>query len=416
MQKAAIVLVLCWIFSIVTCFAQHQVDLVTHNDSLHYVPKVDIFDIVRLVLGKVFGEKKGVGKPKTLNIESDTVLKNKFSILPVAQYTPATRIAIGGVLNSAFYTGAVANTHLSVIHSEVAYTMNRQFIFVNRSVIWTKGNKYNLVGDWRYDKYPSYTYGLGANSSINNKLLLDYHYIRFYQTIYKKVHPHLFLGVGYNLDYRFNIQQEVNDANTDFMLYSGGATRSVSSGVTFNILHDSRRNLNNPVGGAHYASIVFRQNLTALGSTANWQSLIVDARKYISFPAKSWNLLTFWTYNWFSFNGKTPYLDLPSTYWDSFENQGRGYIQGRFRGQNLISFETEYRFNLTRNRFLGGVVFSNVHSVSQMGSTRFNVFYPAVGTGIRIKINKYTNTNLAIDYAIGINGSDGIFINLGEVF
>ena len=31
-------------------------------------------------------------------------------------------------------------------------------------------------------------------------------------------------------------------------------------------------------------------------------------------------------------------------------------------------------------------------------------------------MNKFSNTNLAIDYGFGVNGSHGLFFNLGEVF
>ena len=42
--------------------------------------------------------------------------------------------------------------------------------------------------------------------------------------------------------------------------------------------------------------------------------------------------------------------------------------------------------------------------------------YQAVGVGLRIKFNKFSNTNLCIDYGVGANGSHGFFGNLGEVF
>jgi hypothetical protein len=386
------------------------------KDTSQHVEKLDVFDILAETRQLVFGKRHSDTLVEFLHEDSDTIIKNNFSLLPLAQYTPATRLALGAVLNTALYTGPAYHTNLSAMHSEVAYTMNHQFILVNRSIIWSRGNKYNFVGDWRYDKYPSYTYGLGSHSSINDQLLLDFHYVRFYQTMYRRIYPALFLGVGYNLDYRFNIQQAVEDPTTDFMVYSEGATSSVSSGPTLNVLYDSRKNPNNPVKGAHYANITFRQNMEALGSNTNWQGLIVDLRTYIALSPKSHNILALWTYNWFSFNGKVPYLDLPSSYWDSYENQGRGYIQGRFRSRNLISFEAEYRFSITQNRLLAGVVFSNVQSVTNWDTNKFDMFYPAAGAGLRIKINKFTNTNLAIDYAIGINGSNGLFFNLGEVF
>ena len=47
---------------------------------------------------------------------------------------------------------------------------------------------------------------------------------------------------------------------------------------------------------------------------------------------------------------------------------------------------------------------------------RFEVFWPGVGAGLRLKFNKFSKTNICIDYAFGLNGSKGLFLNLGEVF
>jgi hypothetical protein len=60
------------------------------------------------------------------------------------------------------------------------------------------------------------------------------------------------------------------------------------------------------------------------------------------------------------------------------------------------------------------VVFTNAESFSGLNGG-FQTFAPAAGTGIRIKINKHSDTNVCIDYAYGIN-SRGIFVNLGENF
>ncbi|MFX6751336.1 hypothetical protein ABTH43_19640, partial [Acinetobacter baumannii] len=84
-------------------------------------------------------------------------------------------------------------------------------------------------------------------------------------------------------------------------------------------------------------------------SDNNWQSLLIDARKYAHFPKGSKNTLAFWTYDWFTISGKPPYLNLVSTASDTYLNMGRGYIQGRFRGENLLYMESEYRFGISRN-------------------------------------------------------------------
>ena len=77
--------------------------------------------------------------------------------------------------------------------------------------------------------------------------------------------------------------------------------------------------------------------------------------------------------------------------------------------------EAEYRFGITENGFLGGVIFGNVQSVANPDG-KFSNFIPACGVGLRIKYNKKSNTSMAFDYAIGKDGSRGFFLNLGEVF
>ncbi|MFX8681218.1 hypothetical protein ABTM69_21425, partial [Acinetobacter baumannii] len=71
---------------------------------------------------------------------------------------------------------------------------------------------------------------------------------------------------------------------------------------------------------------------------------MIDARKYITFPRRSKNTLALWSYNWLTVDGTPPYLLLPSTGWDDQYNTGRGYIQSRFRGKQMVYFETEYRY------------------------------------------------------------------------
>jgi outer membrane protein assembly factor BamA len=192
-------------------------------------------------------------------------------------------------------------------------------------------------------------------------------------------------------------------------------TKSTSSGLIFNILYDNRINSINPWAGA-YLNVEYRPNITFLGSDANWQMLQIDARKYVPLPKQSENILAFWSYNWFTFAGDAPYLDLPATAWDVSSNMGRGYIQGRFRSKNLVYVESEYRFKISRNGLLGGVAFINAQSVTDFPTNKFNSVALGAGAGLRIKFNKHSRANVCIDYAFGQGGSQGVFVNLGEVF
>jgi len=338
------------------------------------------------------------------------------SLLPSAEYTLQTGFAVDVVGNLAFYTSEQADANISNIYLNSVFTQKNQILIPLQGNIWTKGNKYNIVNDWRFEKYPQDTYGLGGHTVADSGYMIDFSYIRFYQTIFKTVARDFYLGLGYNLDYFWNVR-EVDPPRgrvTDFQKYGLHPT-SVSSGPTFSVLYDGRRNSINPEQG-YYANIVYRPNFTFLGSDSNWQSLQIDARRYFHFPYGSKSMLSFWTFDWFTLQGNPPYLLLPSTAADTYSNMGRGYIQGRFRGKNVLYLESEYRFDLMTNGLIGGVVFLNAQSYSEPLTNRFEVISPGVGAGIRIKLNKFSRTNIALDYGWGLHGSQGIFANLGEVF
>lgn len=343
--------------------------------------------------------------------------KLHISALPVAGYTLQTGFA--GVLSSnfAFYTSEHSQANMSSILTSVTYSQYKQIIFPIQADIWTKGNKYNIITDWRYLKYPSLTYGLGGNSNVDSGYNIDYGYLRLHQAILKTIAKDFYLGLGYDLDYFWNIREidPPSTKPTDFEHY-GLSRNEVASGISLHFLYDSRRNPINPEKGG-YASVTYRPNFTFLGSDDSWQSLIVDMRKYIKFPGSSRNVLAIWSYDWLTIGGgKTPYLLLPSTGWDPYSNTARGYIQGRYRSNNMLYLESEYRFGITSNGLIGGVVFANAQSFSNPGTTTFQYLIPGYGGGLRISLNKFSRTNLCIDYGWGIHGSGGFFVNLGEVF
>ncbi|MBS1669813.1 MAG: BamA/TamA family outer membrane protein [Bacteroidetes bacterium] len=343
-----------------------------------------------------------------------------LSMVPAVGYTEQTEFAAVISSNIGFYTmtGNHDTQKISSILTSIAYSQKKQIIFPIQADIWTKNNEYNIIADWRYLNYPSITFGLGGRANINhgNGYTIDFEYTKIHQTLLKKFASDLYAGIGFYYDYFWNVREVDPPAGvvTSFQKY--GLTKTVTaSGLAFRFLLDSRKNQINPDGG-WYVNVIDRPNFKFMGSDANWQSLLIEARSYFHLSASSKNVLAVWSYNWLTVDGTPPYLLLPSTGWDDFYNTGRGYIQGRFRGRDMIYLETEYRFAITHNRLLGAVVFANAQSVSRFLSKELQIIAPAVGAGIRIKLNKFSGANLCIDYGVGINGQQGISVNLGEVF
>ncbi len=347
--------------------------------------------------------------------EPDTVTsKPSFSIVPAFGYTLVSRLALVLSGNCAFRTGP--NSRISTIAASSSITQNKQITLPILTNIWSKTNDWNFVGDYRIYKYPQSTFGLGSSSNIADEDPLQNSYLQLKETVLRHVAGNIYLGLGYVIDDHWDVSEkgDLNGTVSDYSRY-GATSHSIASGFTFNGLLDSRDNGINPSKGA-YVWFEYRDNYSFLGSTSSWRSVIVDVRKYFKFPEGSDNVIALWSYDWLTLSGKPAYLDLPSTQWDASSSTGRGYIQGRFRGAEMVYLEAEYRYRITDDGLIGGVVFINGQSFSAAPGTKLQSIQPAFGPGLRIKLNTISKTNIGIDYGFGRQGSNGLFIDVGEYF
>ncbi|MBL4676653.1 MAG: BamA/TamA family outer membrane protein, partial [Mucilaginibacter sp.] len=246
----------------------------------------DLYDVIK----GIFNKKGTVTNKPTTVIGAKPV----FSLLPAVGYTLQTKFAVTLAGNVAFRLPG--NTRISTITSNSAYTQNKQIIIPLQSNIWTGGDKFNFIGDIKYYKYPQSTFGLGTDSKVANENPMDYTLFRFYETILTRITGNLYAGAGFIFDNHFNVSETGNPDGSisDYAKY-GEQSSTISSGITLNALFDIRDNSINPTRG-FYASMQYRDNKKFLGSTASWQSLIVDVRKYFRFPQSSHNVLALWSY------------------------------------------------------------------------------------------------------------------------
>lgn len=357
----------------------------------------------------------GVFKSKS---RTDSIVSHKKvfgSFFPGAGYSLQTGMAVVAGANFGFYTNSSHQQKLSSITTSGTYSQYHQFIFPVAASIYSPNDQYNYLIDYRFLRYPSVTYGLGPRTTPDRGYSIFYNNIKLHQTVLKKISDSWYAGIGLYFDKYWNISEldPPTGTKTSFQRYGLSQTET-AVGPAFRIVQDSRDNQINPQKGT-YISLVYRPNFTFLGSDNNWQSLQADFRTYIPLSRDKKSKLAIWTYGWFSM-GKPPYLLLPSNGWDDQYNTGRGYIQSRFRAKDMLYAEAEYRFPLLKNGLLGGVAFMNASSFSKDFSGQLNVIAPGMGAGLRIKLNKHSGANLCIDYGFGMDGSKGVFINLGEVF
>ncbi len=341
-----------------------------------------------------------------------------YSLVPLSTSVPGGGNALITSTTAGFYLGDRKTTYLSNVTFSPGTNFKGEFNLPIRSNIWEADNAWNYGGDYRLTFYPQYTWGLGGNTAPSHKVLMRYTYVRLYQNRLKRIKPYLFAGVGYNMDWHINIRPDNDTLSlSKFTGYSNGTasrSNSFSSGLTLNLLYDTRNNSLNPLPGWFY-DIVLRINPQILGSQNNWSSLYVDVRKYISFNEDHQNTLAFWSYFWTTLGTNPPYLDLPAIGWDAYQRSGRGFYPSRYTGRSLLDLEAEYRRSITSDELLGFVLFANMNAVPEAGTEDFDYVHGAVGAGLRVKFNKHSGTNVCVDVAAS-KGYWAVYLNLGEAF
>lgn len=408
-------------------------------------PYVDSTDLQEIVFGKDTNDKS-TGMPN----------KGEFLyfILPLISYNPAQGTNFGVGITAAFQTGNPLTTAVSSFSASVNVTTKDQLMATAKGTVMFPDNDWELLTDFRYFIYSQSTYGLGSDYSqpikegfslggnptepIPGEQPMYFDHFRSYLTLFRNLGSSLYVGLAYKLDYHYHIVDKLlNVTDTPYVvtshnaystLYGYDPTQYISSGIGLNILYDDRDHTLNPYKG-QFLQLAMEFYPTWLGSSNYYSALRLDLRKYVSLSVeRPRHLLAFWVISMLSMGGHPPYLDLPASGYDMFNSSARGYLQGRWRGQNWMDLESEYRFPITNNGLIGGVVFANAFSFSrpeinapQVGiqSPKLQLFESiryAVGGGLRIMLDRKGRMNLTVEYARGENGSSGLYIYVGESF
>jgi outer membrane protein assembly factor BamA len=414
-----------------TCYAQET----TKRDSVPTVHEIDIFDVIR----------KWSGKPHKPKVDTPRQGVSNVSLLPILGYSPANGFLIGAAISATRFIGDPKTTQMSTVLTNLSFTSKGQTLINLKFDLFTPGNKWYISGDNRLLFFSQSTYGLGIRGlyyqpftfnwngvSATTRSTLEqpmkYDYLRLYETFLRKITNGWYAGFGVHFDIFTNIQDQSLKLDSPVFLsshyvyskYYGFNTTSYSAnGISLQVTHDSRDNPINPFKG-DYFNFSFRVNPTILGSSENSTTLYTEYRTYVGVNKEiPQNLFAFWVWGAFVTSGHLPYLDLPSITWDTYNRSGRGYIQGRFRGNSMVYAETEFRFRITSNGLLGGVTFVNATTASNplpnVGQSLFNAVAPGAGVGLRIKMNKNDRTNITVDYGMGY-GFSGIYLCIREAF
>jgi outer membrane protein assembly factor BamA len=366
--------------------------------------------------------------------------------LPNVSYNPANGFTAGATGSAGFYIGPRETTRVSSIGFNLAVTSKRQLIATIKSNLYTPDNGFFLQGDWRFLIYNAATWGLGTNApdsiesnnifvwqgaeigEIEDGYPMSYNYLKLHEILNYEIGNNKYVGLGYHLDrfarirdHKLQLETRPYELTPHYlysMLHGFDSAAYVLSGLSLNLVYDSRDNQINAYEG-HYAHLSYRINPPFLGSSQASSSLWMEFRTYQSLSKSvPRHLLAFWFFGNFLVSGQQPYLTLMALGEDQRARSGRGYIAGRYRGEDLIYAEMEYRFPITPcTKILGGVLFLNATTASSRsgGVSLFQYVRPGMGFGLRLMLNKYFRTNINIDFAFG-RKSNGLYFSGAETF
>src|SRR5262245_34413419 len=315
------------------------------------VPLRDIGDLLGQLVGRKVPTERVTQPRPGLSV----------TILPSIGYNPSYGAFFGASVALGAWLGDPKTTHLSAASIGASYSTTEQVSVQFKSDFYLPRNEWALKGDWRYLDTSQPTFGLGAASEHESEYPMSFVLYRLYQALYHRVSSSpIFVGVGYHFDRYDDIHDTRAEAGelTPFSIYSRGTPeRTQSSAVSANVLIDTRDNPINAASGMYWNASL-RAYGRVIGSDQDRQSLWRDFRSSTRLPKDGRNVLAIWTFLWMTF-GKAPYLDLPAIGWDTYGRSGRGYLQGRIRGADMVYVEAEYRARFTRNDMRGGVAFVN---------------------------------------------------------
>jgi hypothetical protein len=393
-------------------------------------PPKDISDVIRTALNKPL-------KVKTADASS-------LLLVPIIGSNPATGFMFG--VGGQYAFKMPESERFSLISGSLQATTKDQFLFLVKNNIYSRKEKIFYTGDWRFLIFSQSTYGLGTNSPEGG--ILDYQYNlggletssdsltqpmkfnfgRLHQSVNFKVGNGIYLGLGYQFDAYLDIVDEKLRLNPGDSLitshyaysryYGFDLEKYYSSAINANFIIDTRDNMIMPYEGI-LLSVGWRGALKVVGNKNNANMFQAEWRSFHGLSIKNpAHLIGFWALVNLTPEGDFPYMILPATGYDQRSRSSRGYTQGRFRGNNYAYTEAEYRFPISKcGGLLSGVLFVNGTTANNtiQDLKLFESIKAGYGLGLRVMLDKYSRSNLTLDYAFG-EKSSGFYLAVSETF
>ncbi|MBX2928666.1 MAG: BamA/TamA family outer membrane protein [Saprospiraceae bacterium] len=332
---------------------------------------------------------------------------NSLIAIPIAYYTPETRLAAGVAGMYTFRFGEPGGAgRPSQVQLGFAYTQEKQLLFYLPFQLFSGDDNWQVSGELGYYRYVYQFFGIGNETRIEDKENYDVNFPRIRLNVLRLVAPRHYLGIRYWWD----DYQMVRTAEGGLLAPGNitGSTGGVVSGAGTIWNYEGRDNIFYPTKGYWTEVELFAGN-KALGSDFNFNRFSFDAAGYFS---KSPRHVVALHAGLVFMSGDPPFQQLAFI---GGPRRMRGYFEGRLRDKNLWMLQAEYRTQLS-GRF-GAVAFAGMGAVAPRAGSLFSQkLNAAFGGGIRFRLSKKEYINLRLDVGINTQGEVFPYLTVREAF
>jgi hypothetical protein len=261
---------------------------------------------------------------------------------PIIGSNPSSGFTIGGAAQVAIYRGDPSTTRITSGIVSLSLSTKKHVLFNVRFDSYSDGNRWLVEGDNRFQSTSQDIHGFGTATPASAAVNTDFGFVRVQETVYRQLAHDVYVGGGFLFDSHSNV--EPTDASnpawpsSPYITYSqqhGLPTGSQqSAGFSVNVLLNRRDDDINARKGwrldARYR-VLFNGFLSG---DSSWHGLDVDARAYVPLEVRGRHRIALWSYTSIVTTGNAPYFDVPATVMDTYGRSGRGYQEGRYRGDN----------------------------------------------------------------------------------
>ncbi|MBE7215463.1 outer membrane protein assembly factor [Shewanella benthica] len=338
--------------------------------------------------------------------EFDETKAIDMSYLPTAYYTPEKKFGVGLLMVGLYKTdNASPEEQPSSLVLNSFVSMNNSYGVEVENMTFFNQGKQRLLLELELHNEASVYYGQGIEQGDQ-----DSNHHEFEEQLYSfkprwmtEVADNYFIGIGADLIYASAGKLELVETETP-VDSADMLPNNFSSGVVVTSIYDSRDYRLNATKGWLFQidAGLYHNNQSSSFSTYD-----IELANYIDLGSSAPGLIAWQVQGHFT-DGDVPWNMLPDL---GGSNAMRGYIKGRYRDEQMMMGQVEYRLPIFQR--YGMVFWGAVGSVAPKINDLTEELLTSYGTGFRFNIKD--NINLRFDVGVGENETN-FYLNVNEVF